>query len=353
MAVPFLAIKGYHTILGSQAGVVVDEPQPGDAGWSALVDPTSVVGVAEVLDGRLTGLAMVVVDDVGQASSVVLGSGDTVIGDRPVSDSSPVEAVERVAGELRLRLASIEVVDGDVWAEAFGPSVVTVDNPDPVIEADGAPLFDVGTVEVAGPQAARFIGLPSEGASLLSLGPRRDEFWSAVSENGLAGSGPLASMFPLDSGGTSNDVAVFDLPTDVAESGVSQIDQAQAEQLLRTLISFPAGRDGTDRLRIRIVDGYGQADLESLASRVAARGLEVVEISTATMLSQDSSQLIVPIELSSVVRQGGASRTALDDLNDLAAELDVEQLVTTRSDDQRTVSLVVGPDLDLVEVLGN
>ncbi len=356
MAVPFLAIKGYHTLLGSQAGVVVDEPAPGAPGWSALVEPTDVVGIAEVVDDRLTGLALVVVSDTGEASSVVLGSGQTVVGGRSLSEGDPIEAMERLAGDLRLRLASIELLDRAAWTEAFGSAVVTVDNPDPVFEADGTQLFDVGTLDVSGAEASRFLGLPSEGASLLSLSPRRDEFWSQVVEGGLVGSGPLVTLFPAPSGDTpTTDIGIFELPTEPAESPGEPlaIDSTGAEQLLRTLVPFPAGQDGADRLRVRIVDGHGQADLESLARRVAARGFEVVEISTAVTPSADPSQLIVPIELSSAVPGDSPNRTALDDLDDLAAELDVEQLITTRSDDQRTVSLVVGPDLDLVEVPAN
>ncbi len=375
MAVPFLAIKGYHTLLGSQAGVVVDQPEPGTPGWSALVDPTAVVGVAEVLDGELTGFAMVVVDDTGGASAVILGSGDALVdgsveavevetdeveageaeaGEVEAGQLGPIEAVELAAKQLRLRLDSVQVVDDAAWIEAFGSSFLTLDNPDPVLQVDGTPLFEVGVVEVSGESASRFVGQPSEGSSLLSLGPRRLEFWSHVADNGLRGAGPLATLFPASRAEAGLQPAVFELPTAVAEADdqTNRIDLPAAEQLLRTLVPFPAGQDGTDRLRVRIVDGHGGADLESIARQVAARGLEVVEISTATPSSQPS-QLIVPIELSSVVPRQGSQRNALDDLNELADELDVEQLVTTRSDDQRTVSLIVGPDLDLAEVLVN
>lgn len=356
MAVPFLAIKGYHTLLGSQAGVVVDQPEPGEPGWSALVDPTQVVGVAETTDGRLTGMAFVVLDDAGGAASVMVAPGELSVGDdnpnEPTADElDPAVVVRSMAEAMRLRLSAVEVVGDEEWVQAFGDSVLTVDNPDPVFAADGSPLFEVGIVDVAGDQAGRFVGRPTEGATLLSLGLRRQEFWSAVVDTGLAGSGPLAAMFPGAGGdaGQGSEPAVFELPAVAAPAGSEgvQVDLVAAEELVRTLVAFPAGLDGTDRLRIRIVGGDGDADLEDMASQVAARGLEVVEISTAATPYTGPSQLIVPIELSVVVDTERPGRTAMDDLNDLAAELDAEQLVTTRSDDQRTVSLVVGSDMDL------
>lgn len=348
MAVPFLAIKGYHTLLGSQAGVVVAEPEPGTPGWSALVEPTSVVAVAEVFDDRMTGFAIVVVGDDGAASSVVIGSSATVVDGQELSADDPVQAMEQLASALRLRLSSIEVVDDAGWRQAFGAASVAVNNPDPVVDADGQALFEVGYVSVSGEDAAQFLGLPSPGSTDLSLTPRRNELWENLLLTGLAGTGPVAELFPADRAADTAPRRVYELPVAERQADSQQaVDQEASEALLRTLVPFLAGQNGTDRLRVRIVDGHGDADLSQLANQIAARGLEVVEISTASTLLDQPSQLIVPIELSTAVDQAVAQTDALDDLEMLSAELDVEQLITTRSDDQRTVSLVVGPELEL------
>ncbi|MEL6985529.1 MAG: hypothetical protein AAFO29_24065, partial [Actinomycetota bacterium] len=37
LAIPFVLIRGYHTLLDSQAGTFVEEPTRSDPGWTALV----------------------------------------------------------------------------------------------------------------------------------------------------------------------------------------------------------------------------------------------------------------------------------------------------------------------------
>ena len=130
MAIPFVLIRGYHTLLDSRAGTFVEEPTRTDPGWMALVDVTEVVGIAEVDRGAVTGVALLVVNQGSDTLSLVdplsLAETDRIpVGDQP--GYVLVDETGRQAYVLNERSDSVSVVD--LAVKALAASVATESEP--------------------------------------------------------------------------------------------------------------------------------------------------------------------------------------------------------------------------------
>ena len=343
MAIPFLLIEGYHTLLDSRTGTFAEERTPQDPGWAALVEPTPITGVVEIDDGRPSGLALVVTpgsDDGQRSGSVVLvpASAKVVVDGEAIAlnDLAPAAAIRTLAQALMLDLVAVETMDADAWTAAMGETTYDLDNPDPVpasdagSQDDGQQLaFAVGSVVVDGSNAAVFLGRPVEGAALESVGPRRHTLWSALladppdGDHGL--SEALRQSFDQGSG------QLLEIPVTAGEDGLA-LDIDESEALLREIVPFPSG----PRLKVRVVDRTGTADLGAIAALVAGRGIEVVEIANAVQFDSGPTELIVPDPLP--VGQGQVEQ--------LAAELGVDPVIDYEPT-SATATLLVGADFAL------
>ena len=279
VAIPVLGYVGFRTLLDSRTGTFVDDPGPDAPGWLALVDPSPVVGVVELDQGRITGVAVVVkIGQTARGGAVILVPAEleAVQGQR-IQALSPEAAVEAVAGALQLRIPVVEVVDADRWTTLLGQSSYALNNPDPVPAAEGGVLFAVGPVQVSGEGAAAFLGRTVDGQDSLAALVRRELFWTEMLEEP-----PLANEDPLSR--TIRSVAdgpheVIQLPLDVAADGVPSASPDRTEQLIRRVVAFPAGDQADRRFRIRVEDRTGRADLDAVARSLGGLGIEVVAIS--------------------------------------------------------------------------
>ena len=132
MAVPFLAIAGYHALLDSRAGRFVDEPGIGEPGWRAVVEPSPVVAVVETADGAITGVALLAghtEQNVGGA--VILVPGTLRLGDATLDQLGPEAAVAELSAALRLQVSATEIMAEEDWAAFLGEQSYRVSNPDP------------------------------------------------------------------------------------------------------------------------------------------------------------------------------------------------------------------------------
>jgi hypothetical protein len=347
MAIPFLLIEGYHTLLDSRSGTLVDEPARSDPGWTAVVAATPVIGLAEVVDGTVSGVTLVVQTSREGAGgngggTVVLVPGDTSVptpdGLTKLSTLPPSAAVRTLAQSMRITLSAAEVMDSDAWIQTLAGQAYEVENPDPVptsgddrTDAAGAEAslaFAVGNAVVGGSNAAIFLGRPVDGASPSSLMPRRQAFWEAFLADPPSGTHRLATTLgEWFAGGGGR---VTELPTEPTAGG-PLLDSSAAEELVRTIIAFPSG----ERLKVRVVDRTGAADLESVAASMAGRGVEVVEIANAVQFDDGATELIVPAELT----------VGDEQLAELVAALGVEPIV----DDElgsAEATLLVGVDFE-------
>ena len=312
MAIPFLAIAGYHTLLGSRAGRFVEEPTEDDPGWRALVDPSPLTAVVEREGGAVTGIALLTGRLDGQAlagpsvggtiveaggagigGTVVVVPGTLQVEGAALAAREPADAVAALARILRLRIDHVEVVDEARWPALLGDAAYRLANPDPVVDDAGQPLLQIGEIDVGAEHAAAFLGRPAAGSDPITLLFRRQLFWSAVLAEPPAGSDPLvADIRQLV--GPAAQVVILPLVDVVPDP---QPDLAASEALIRDVVPIPAGARPGDRLQVRVIDRTGSADLEAVAAAVASTGSEVVEIGNAVEFDGGLTHLVVPIGL--------------------------------------------------------
>lgn len=336
MSVPFLAIAGYHALLDSRAGRFIEEPDVGDPGWRAIVDPSPVAAVVEVGDEGITGLTLLAGHpDDGTAGTAILVPGTLHIDGTSLATLEPTEAVLALSGALRLRVTAVEVMTPERWAAFMGDHVYTVANPDPVDDLHGEPLLAVGDIEINGDNAAVFLGRPAAGADPITLMFRRELFWSAVIADppdrpmrSVDGEVPLAGLLDQVAAPASR---VVDLP--LADLGPDpEPDLEAAEELIREVVPVPAGSKPGDRLQVRVIDRTGLADLAAIAAEVASTGSEVVEIGNAIEFDGGETHLVVPL--------------GLDDpgINELALLTGATTVLDDEVDADAVVTLVIGSD---------
>lgn len=279
IAIPLLGYAGFRTLLDSRTGTFIDDPGPESPGWLALVDPSPVVGVVEVDEGRITGIAVVVkIGQTARGGAVILVPAELqATPSQTIQELTPEAAVDSVAAALQLRIPVVEIVDSERWATLLQDSTYTVNNPDPVPTAEGGVLFAVGPVEVNGSGAAAFLGRTVDGQDSLAAIVRRDLFWSMLLEDP-----PAANDDPLSR--TIRSVAdgpheVTRLPLEQSDGGTPVVNAQRAEELVRRVVAFPAGDQANRRFRVRIEDRTGGADLDAVARSLGRLGVEVVAIS--------------------------------------------------------------------------
>ncbi|MEM9654712.1 MAG: hypothetical protein AAGA65_21660 [Actinomycetota bacterium] len=342
MAIPFMIIEGYHTLLDSRAGKFVEEPTRLDPGWRALVDPTEVVGIAEVDRGVVTGVTLLVNQiEVQSAGSAILVPGTLQVDGLPVSArSNPADAVAAVGQALHLAITRVEVLDTAGWTEVLGATEYTLESPDPVLDDAGNQLFAVGPVVVNGSNAAAFAGRPAPGAPTVSVKFRRQTLWNAIVAAPPSGSAPIAAdLRALDATASQ----VIDLPTEQIDE-VTVLSPAAAESLIRDVVAYPAGHVPGDRLQVRILDRTGTADLEDIAAAVAAQGIEVIEIGNAAQFDGGTTEFIALIDL---VEQDGSLPPTVVALMQSAGTF--AATVDAASTDS-VVTVVIGQDFDLANL---
>ncbi len=342
MAIPFVAIEGYHTLLESRAGKFVEEPTSDDPGWRALVDPTPVLGVAEVDRGMVTGVTLVV-GHPQSAGSIILVPGSLEIDGKPLSAYPPTESVDVLARSIRLSVSPVEVLDNTSWSAVLGSQVYRLDSPDPVEADPGQPLFGVGPVEVDGLLAAPFVGRPSPGVAAASVQTRRHLFWNAILADPPTTETPLAAELQALDPTLSR---VVDLPVTQLDP-VALPDTAAIESLVRDVVAFPAGAMPGDRLQVRVLDRTGDADLEGIAAAVASHGMEVVEIGNATEFDGGQTEVIAPL---GVVAEDG---TLPEDLYGLARSVGADAIsIDEEPSEAVVVTVVIGANFDLATMQG-
>jgi len=341
MSIPFLAIEGYHTLLDSRAGTFIAEPTRTDPGWRALVDPTTVVAVAEVDGGTVSGVTLVVHHPGLQSGgTAVLVPGSLEVDGVALSAKSPTDAVDALSELLQLSFSRVDVLDTEGWASVLGSETYLLESPDPVLGEDGTELFSVGPVEVNAANVAAFLGRPAPGAVALSVRPRRHIFWQAFVTAPPATDAPLAADLRAMDGMASQ---VLDLPL-LQEEPVAIPDPSAMELLVRDIVAYPAGSADGDRLQVRILDRTGAANLEAIAAAVAAEGNEVIEIGNTMEFDNGATQVIAPVALAD--ENGIPER-----LNLLSLAVGVENvLIDNDLTDDVVVTVVIGRDFDLANL---
>ncbi|MFW2383474.1 MAG: hypothetical protein ACN4GZ_17100 [Acidimicrobiales bacterium] len=293
LAIPLLAYLGFRTLLDTRTGTFIEDPGPESPGWVALVDPTPVVGVVEMDDSEITGVAVVAsIGQTARGGAVVLIPAELETGPGQVLRSmSPAEAIDAVAGALQLRIPTVEIVDAQRWSVLLGDTSYALDNPDPVPGASGEILFEVGQVEVSGPATSAFLGRTVDGADSLAALVRRELFWTELLKNPPAESADQLSRTIRSLSEGPHEVVV--LPLERGSDGVPVASPERTELLIRRLVAFPAGDSAGDRFRVQIEDRTGEADLDSAARALGRLGVEVVAISNGAVFDDSPTAFMV------------------------------------------------------------
>jgi hypothetical protein len=332
LAIPFLVIAGYHTLLESRAGRFVEQPTEAEPGWRALVDPSPLAAVVEVADGRPTGIVLLAAhNDDTSGGTMILVPGTLNVEGVPLSARAPDDALVALSDALRLRFTTSDVVDHSRWSSVLGDTTYLIDNPDPVVDGAGQRILAVGPVEIGAANASMFLGLPAPGSNALSLLYRRNLFWSALVRDPPRSDDPLAATVAEISGPAAR---VVELPLAAMEPPLP--DLVATEQLIREVVPVPAGASPGDRLRVRIIDRTGLADLPAVAAEVAATGSEGVEIGNAVEFDGGQTELVIPV---------GVEDPGITDLAMLTGATTVHN---SGFDADPIVTLVVGADFTFV-----
>ncbi|MEZ5378772.1 MAG: hypothetical protein R2733_19885 [Acidimicrobiales bacterium] len=335
LSVPLLGYFGGRALLSTKAGTFTSQPEPGEPGWHALVDPSPVVAIAEVLDDRVTGLVVVAEPGQGTAGgALIMVPGALQLADgRRLSELSPSDALAGLSVELRLGFTETYVVSPTDWAAVIGDKAYEIDNPDPIAGADGELVFPVGRVTVDATTAAVFLGASEVGTNPLSLLYRRELFWQALLADPPTTIDPVAVLIEQVTAGTER---IDDLPTEQLDNE-RVIDPEGAEALINTVVPLPSGSQPGDRVAIRVVDRSGQHDTQAIALALGALGLEVTEIANAAIFDDGPTQLVVP------------SSVDIEAMRELAADLGADTVSPDPVDETElsTVVLLVGNDIDL------
>ena len=348
LAIPFVMIQGYHTLLDSRAGTFIEEPTRADPGWTALVTPTEVIGVAEVDRGVVTGVTLVVHNPgTAAAGGVVLVPGTLELDGEPLTARAPGEAVLAVTEALRLGVTRIDVLDEQGWVDLLGDASYGLENPDPVpasddegrVDGEAGVLLAVGPVEVGAAEAGAFVGRPANGAVAVSVLPRRHLLWSALlAEPPTTGGALAADLAAID----RLESSVLDLPVTQLEPA-ALLDPVGAEVLVRDLVAFPTGAAPGDRLRVRLVDRTGRADLEDIAAGVAAQGIEVIEIGNAAAFDDGPTEVVTPVGVAT------AAGAIAGEVEQLARAIGVAEIVVDAEPvEEEVVTVLIGADFDLM-----
>ncbi len=340
-AIPLLTYAGFRTLLDTRTGTFVEDPGPGEPGWQALVDPSPITGVVEVGPAGVTGVTLIAgVGETSRGGTVILIPGQLEVDGRAIGLLSPESAVDAVGSSLRLRIPSVEVIDAARWTELLAGMSYLLDNPDPVPDGAGDVVFEVGTVEITGAKAAVFLGQTSDGIDPLAALVRRELFWTELLANPPpAGDDPLSRRIAAVAGGLHE---VVQLPIERGTDGAPVVSADRVEALVQRVIPFPAAYADGERVRLRIEDRTGSADLDEAARVLGGLGMEIVAISNGGVFDGDVSALRVPPETDGLERS---------ELAEIFAGLEVRSDPSIGPNDLTVLQL--GPDYrDLLERLG-
>jgi hypothetical protein len=311
-AIPVLVWAGTQVVLESNDGRLINRVTDPDApGWEAVLDPTPTNLVLTTnAAGQLEGIAVMILS--GEDSGAVLQVPvETLV---PIADGSEISLYYRffLSGEqgvrdglgdlLDLSFTEARVVATDEWASLVAPvAPLTVNSPDPTVDATGQVVFPKGSIQVPAAQVGTFLGTSNPGATDVARLVRVEAFWRAWIA-AVAGAGLDAAPPPVDQGlGRflvalgAGQVRFVTLPVTEVSPGPPQLYRAPPASTAATvaeLVPFPVGPPGS-RTTVKMLDGTGQLDHGTEAAiRLGAAGAQVEIIGNAPEFGVTTTQIV-------------------------------------------------------------
>lgn len=289
VSIPVIGWVGSQALLDTRAGTIVEQVTPGDPGYVATVAASPVTALVEVLDGSVTGVAIVAQQSASEpGGALVLVAPSMLIDGTAVSTFSPSEVVPALETALRLDIPTVHILDESRWANVLGKHSLILDNPDPVVDDGGEPLLAVGEIAVGADLAAVFVGRPLPDGLTEPVIVRRLLWWNSILQDPPDSSDEVAALIRA----IGNGVHIVDqLPR---EADTNLLDIEAAEAMVVEYVPYPKGENDGDRLKVRVLDRVGGLDVGLIARSLTREGFEITEIGNAEVFLDGPATVTVP-----------------------------------------------------------
>ncbi len=275
LAIPFLAIEGYYTLLDSKAGTFAQESTSQDPGWSELVEATPIYAAIEVRDKKVQGVHLLIEN--GGDDTALYVPGETIINEKKLSSYGEAQAASVLAKKLNIAVREIKTFEDDKIRKTIAAN-------EPIALA----AFDV------------------RNASGAQLGTSS---W-------------IEQTLPLI-------------------NGTQEIDTVAAEQLVRSIVAFPAGYEPGMRLPLRIVARTSEVPLNDVVLALAAEGFEVSEVANLPIFDEGDSAIIVPRSL-----LGEDAKTSAEEVDRLVSVFGTDMVIDETAEEGSPVTVLIGANYE-------
>ncbi len=341
-SVPLLARLGYRTAIAAEGKIANAVAQdPSAPGYRAVVTPTpTMLVVHRGPEGQLGSISLLAVaGDSGGGAVLLVPSG--VLADLDSARPRTLAAIyldEGVAGTqaavgrmFRIGFQSVVTADARDWVTAAqSDAPLSLNNPDDVLDADGEIIFGSGPLSLTAAQVEPFLRLRNPGEDERGQLYRAQLLWRAWmdSRRQRPASGGEAGLAALIADLGRGPVEVLPLPVQVADAAtlarvdataprattatvgaegggtdsggtdttlegagnVFVVDLAAVRSLVASLVPFPSSSQPGDRVRVRLLDGLGDAaQAINVSSLLVPAGAEITVFGNAGHFEHPSS----------------------------------------------------------------
>lgn len=306
-AAAVLTYVGVKTVRESRAGKSVSAvSDPSLPGFEAFLEPTPTLVVLHSQGSTLLSVAVLSLNSGDAGGSVLLIPPDTRLSDDP--NAFTLAAVAAFGGSteaivpglqdlLGIGIAEVATVTDERWAEMVGPvAPLMIENPDEV-----GP-FPVGPLALTAAEAGPYLAARNDGESDLARLFRQQLLIEAWIDAVAASPDPGVVPGEGDSGlgrfirglaAGSSRVTTLPVIESATELGtLLDLDPSAARPLIADLVPFPTAPHPGGRVRVRLLDGAGQAGhISDVAPLIVPAGSEIVVVGNADRFDYPTTEI--------------------------------------------------------------
>ena len=292
-----LTYAGIKTVRASRAGQAVSTvTDPAAPGFEAFLEPTPTLAIVHRSGSEVRSIAVLALSSGDVGGTLLLVSPDTyahegdpaTIGGAAASSGNPEAMLNPLQRGVGFSITESVLIDDARWAEVVEPvAPLEVDNPSEVAG------FPAGPITLPPEQVGAYLAAVDPGESPQQAVLRQRAFYRAWLD-AVATSGDVVAAVPgeVDSGlgrfvrGVAAGPHRIDLAP-VAEELVdgayrTDMDIAAMAGLVPELVPFPIAAQPGDRVRVRLLDGTGDAEhVQRAAPLVVPADAEIVVVGNA------------------------------------------------------------------------
>lgn len=336
-SVPLLARLGYRTAIAAEGKIANAAAQdPSAPGYRAVVTPTpTMLVVHRGPEGQLGSISLLAVAGDSGGGAVLLVPGGVVAdlaSARPrtlaaIYVDEGVAGVQAAVGRMfRIGFQSVVTADARDWVTAAqSDAPLSLNNPDDVLDANGEIVIGSGPLSLTAAQVEPFLRLRNPGEDERGQLYRAQLLWRAWmdSRRQRPVSGGEVGLAALIADLGRGPVEVLPLPVQVADAATLArvdataprattatvgaegggtdttleragnlfvVDLAAVRSLVASLVPFPSSSQPGDRVRVRLLDGLGDAaQAINVSSLLVPAGAEITVFGNADHFEYPSS----------------------------------------------------------------